>query len=74
MRNLILSTVLALTIGSIASAAKIDSGNSSNIFLSLEGKQISAMEAYKSDVVYECVKKEVHYNQRTGKPSLKKAD
>lgn len=72
MRSLILLVLLS---GLNASAAKVDSGNSTNIFLDKDGKQISAMEAYKSETsVYECTKKEVHFNQRTGKPTLKKVD
>lgn len=57
-----------------ANAAKMDVDQSS-IFLDKSGKQITPAEAYRSDDnIYECVKKEVHFNKRTGKPTLKKAD
>lgn len=46
-----------------------------SIYLDASGKQITPVEAYRTDgKIYECVAKEVRFNKRTGKPTLKKVD
>ena len=72
MRSLIVTTLILA--GLNANAVKMQS-DSTDIYLDGEGKQISAVEAYRSeDPVFHCTKKEVKYNKRTGKPSMKKVD
>lgn len=73
MRNLTMSLVLAVT-GVTANAVKLVD-TTPTIFLSQEGKQISAVEAYKSETpIYECTLKEVVFSKKTGKPKMKKID
>lgn len=74
MRNLLVLSLLSLSLSTVANATK-EFTEKSNIFLDKEGKQISASEAWRSDdPIFECVKKEVKNNSRTGKPKMVKVD
>ncbi len=72
MKALFIGLVTVFTFN--ASAYKL-SAEASDIFLNKDGKQISPAEAYRSEEpIFHCVKKEVSYNSRTGKPKMKKVD
>lgn len=72
-----LATLAMLYAGySNAHAMQLDSGDNKHIYLSADGTQINAIEAFKQAMadkaVLDCTPVEAVGNQRTGKVTLKK--
>ncbi len=77
MLNLIygitLAVIMSQAYSAVANASEYE--DKSSIFLDLKGKQITPAQAWRSDEpIFECTKKTVENNKRTGKPRMKKAD
>lgn len=75
MRIMILAAVAALSLG-VNAALKTDADDIKPIFLTLDGKQLDAVEAVRASIsgqrVLKCTEVEAKASSKTGNVSLKK--